>query len=126
MLDKKQLTKPEVSGLNKSQKNISVDMVRHLSLGNGSLLVNLDDSLRLRDLYFPYAGQENHVQGRKHRIGVQANGFSWIKNWETIPSYKPDTILGESEALNEMEGLKVVFRDTVECEKNVFLREIEI
>lgn len=101
-------------------------MVRHLSLGNGSLLVNLDDSLRLRDLYFPYAGQENHVQGRKHRIGVQANGFSWIENWETTPNYKQDTILGESEALNEMEGLKMVFRDTVECEKNVFLREIEI
>ncbi|QKQ98269.1 NAD-dependent epimerase/dehydratase family protein [Candidatus Nanohaloarchaea archaeon] len=101
-------------------------MVRHLSLGNGSLLVNLDDSLRLRDLYFPYAGQENHVQGRKHRIGVQANGFSWIENWDTNPEYKQDTILGESKARNEMEGLEMTFRDTVECEKNVFLREIEV
>mgnify|MGYP002761678492 CR=1 FL=1 len=101
-------------------------MVRHLSLGNGSLLVNLDKSLRLRDLYFPYAGQENHVQGRQHRIGIQANGFSWIENWETDPNYKQDTILGESTARNEMEGLKMTFRDTVECEKNVFLREIEI
>jgi GH15 family glucan-1,4-alpha-glucosidase len=101
-------------------------MVRHLSLGNGSLLVNLDDSLRLRDLYFPYAGQENHVQGRKHRIGIQANGFSWIEDWDTAPRYRQDTILGESTARNEMEGLEMVFRDTVECEKNVFLREIEI
>jgi GH15 family glucan-1,4-alpha-glucosidase len=101
-------------------------MVRHLSLGNGSLLVNLDDSLRLRDLYFPYAGQENHVQGSKHRIGVDANGFSWIENWETNPEYKEDTILGESKARNEMEGLDMIFRDTVECEKNVFLREVEI
>ncbi len=101
-------------------------MVRHLSLGNGSLLVNLDDSLRLRDLYFPYAGQENHVQGRKHRIGIQANGFSWIENWDTEPQYKEDTILGESTARNEIEGLEMTFRDTVECEKNVFLREIEI
>lgn len=101
-------------------------MVRHLSLGNGSLLVNLDDSLRLRDLYFPYAGQENHVQGKKHRIGVQANGFSWIENWKTTPEYKQDTILGESTAYNDMEGLEMTFRDTVECEKNVFLREVEI
>ena len=101
-------------------------MVRHLSLGNGSLLVNLDDSLRLRDLYFPYAGQENHVQGQKHRIGVHANGFSWIKDWDTTPRYKEDTILGESTAYNEMEGLKMTFRDTVECEKNVFLREITV
>lgn len=101
-------------------------MVRHLSLGNGSLLVNLDSSLRLRDLYFPYAGEENHVQGKKHRIGVQANGFSWIENWETVPSYKQDTILGESTARNEIEGLEMTFRDTVECENNVFLREIEV
>jgi GH15 family glucan-1,4-alpha-glucosidase/NAD(P)-dependent dehydrogenase (short-subunit alcohol dehydrogenase family) len=101
-------------------------MVRHLSLGNGSLLVNMDDSLRLRDLYFPYAGQENHIQGRKHRIGVRANGFSWIENWDTTPEYKQDTILGESTARNEIEGLEMIFRDTVECEKNVFLREVEI
>ncbi len=101
-------------------------MVRHLSLGNGSLLVNLDDSLRLRDLYFPYAGQENHLQGRKQRIGVHANGFSWIENWDTNPEYKQDTILGESTARNEIEGLEMNFRDTVDCEKNVFLREIEI
>ena len=101
-------------------------MVRHLCLGNGSLLVNMDSSLRLRDFYFPYAGQENHVQGRKHRIGVDANGFSWIENWNTEPEYKQDTILGNSMAKNEMEGLVMNFRDTVECEKNVFLREVEI
>ena len=101
-------------------------MVRHLSLGNGSLLVNMDDSLRVRDLYFPYAGQENHVRGVPHRIGIDANGFSWLKEWETEPSYKKDTILGESTAVNEMEGLEMEFRDTVECEKNVFLREIEV
>ncbi len=101
-------------------------MVRHISLGNGSLLVNLDKSLRLRDLYFPYAGQENHVQGQKHRIGLHANGFSWIKDWDTTPRYKEDTILGESTAYNDMEGLKMTFRDTVECEKNVFLREIKV
>lgn len=101
-------------------------MVRHLSLGNGSLLVNLDESLRMRDIYFPYAGQENHVQGKKHRIGVQANGFSWIEDWDTKPEYKQDTILGKSTAINEIEGLEMVFKDTVECEKNVFLREIEV
>jgi len=101
-------------------------MARHLSLGNGSLLVNLDNSLRLRDLYFPYAGQENHVQGKEHRIGVHADGFSWIKDWNTTPEYKEDTILGESTAINDMEDLEMTFRDTVECKKNVFLREVEI
>jgi GH15 family glucan-1,4-alpha-glucosidase len=101
-------------------------MVRELSLGNGSLLVNLDDSLRVRDLYFPYAGQENHVQGIKHRIGVHADGFSWIEDWDTKPRYKQDTILGDSVAVNEMEGLEMQFQDTVECDENVFLREVEV
>ncbi|MFB6245147.1 MAG: glycoside hydrolase family 15 protein [Candidatus Nanohaloarchaea archaeon] len=101
-------------------------MVRHLALGNGSLLVNLDDSLRVRDLYFPYAGQENHVRGKAHRIGVMAEGFSWIEDWDTEPEYRQDTILGDSKAVNSMEGLEMRFRDTVECEKNVFLREIEV
>jgi glucoamylase len=101
-------------------------MVRELSLGNGSLLVNMDSSLRVRDLYFPYAGQENHVLGSKQRIGVHADGFSWIEDWNTDPEYMEDTILTESKARNEIEGLEMVFRDTVECEKNVFLREVEI
>jgi GH15 family glucan-1,4-alpha-glucosidase len=101
-------------------------MVRHLSLGNGSMLVNLDDSLRVRDLYFPYAGQENHLLGKAHRIGVHAEGFSWIEEWETDPEYREDTILGDSEAYNEIEGLRMNFRDTVECENDVFLREVEI
>lgn len=101
-------------------------MVRHLSLGNGSLLVNLDDSLRIRDLYFPYAGQENHVLGTPQRIGVHANGFSWLEDWDTSPDYRDDTILGESRAFNSMEGLEIDFRDTVECDKNVFLREMVI
>ena len=101
-------------------------MVRHLSLGNGSLLVNLDDSLRVRDLYFPFAGQENHVLGRPHRVGVHANGFSWLSEWDTDPDYRDDTILGDSKAVNEMEGLEMVFRDTVDCDRNAFLREIEV
>lgn len=101
-------------------------MVRNLSLGNGSMLVNLDSSLRVRDLYFPYAGQENHVLGKPHRIGVHGKGFSWIEEWETKPGYEKDTILGDSEAYNEIEGLRIKFEDTVECENNVFLREIQV
>ncbi|EGQ43165.1 MAG: hypothetical protein J07AB43_11550, partial [Candidatus Nanosalina sp. J07AB43] len=101
-------------------------MVRHLSLGNGSLLVNLDDSLRLRDLYYPYAGQENHVLGKPHRIGVHADRFSWIEDWNTEPMYMQDTILANSKAVNRSEGLEIDFRDAVECDRPVFLREINV
>ena len=101
-------------------------MVRHLSLGNGSLLVNLDDSLRIRDLYFPFAGQENHILGQAHRIGVHADGFSWLSDWDTQPEYMEDTILADSSAVNQTEGLEINFRDAVECDRPVFLREIKI
>ena len=101
-------------------------MVRHIALGNGSLLVNLDESLRVRDIYFPYAGQENHVLGKAHRIGVHADGFSWLNEWETDPRYKEDTIVTESTAVNEMEDLELVSNSCVHCDKNVFLREFEL
>lgn len=101
-------------------------MVRQLALGNGSLLVNLDSSLRVRDLYFPYAGQENHVLGKKNRIGVQADGFSWIRNWDTEPRYREDTIVTSSTARNEIEDLEIEFRSCVDCSENVFLREIDV
>ena len=101
-------------------------MVRHISLGNGSLLVNLDDSLRVRDIYFPYAGQENHVLGKPHKIGIHADGFSWLKDWNTTPSYKEDTIVTESRAVNDIEDLELVSNSCVHCDKNVFLREFEL
>ncbi|WP_414836444.1 glycoside hydrolase family 15 protein [Candidatus Nanohalococcus occultus] len=101
-------------------------MVRHLALGNGSLLVNLDDSLRVRDFYYPYAGQEDHVLGEKCRIGIHADSFSWIEDWETEPRYKDRTIVTESKARNSTEDLEIVFNSCVDCDKNVFLREIEV
>lgn len=101
-------------------------MVRELSLGNGSMLVNLDNSLRVRDLYFPYAGLENHVLGKAQRIGVHGRGFSWLEEWDTSPGYKKETIVSSSEALNELEELKINFESCVQCDERIFMRKIEV
>jgi len=45
-------------------------MARTIVLGNQELLVNIDAYLQVRDIYFPYVGQYNHVIGRAHRIAV--------------------------------------------------------
>lgn len=45
-------------------------MARHLVVGNGKLLVNLDNHSYIRDIYFPYVGQLNHVGGQRCRVGV--------------------------------------------------------
>ena len=40
-----------------------VDVVpRHLTIGNGSMLVNFDARLNMRDLYYPYVGLWNHIR----------------------------------------------------------------
>jgi len=35
--------------------------MRDIPVGNGSLLVNLDENYQIRDAYFPHVGQENHL-----------------------------------------------------------------
>ncbi|MEM9253146.1 MAG: glycoside hydrolase family 15 protein, partial [Planctomycetota bacterium] len=45
-------------------------MPRDIPVGNGSLLVCFDDHYRIRDLYYPHVGQENHVGGSVCRFGV--------------------------------------------------------
>lgn len=90
------------------------------------MLANLDSSLRVRDLYFPYAGQENHVLGKKHRIGVMGKGFSWMSDWETRPRYQDETIVTQSTAKNSMEDLEMEFESCVHCTENTFLRKITV
>jgi GH15 family glucan-1,4-alpha-glucosidase len=53
-------------------------MPRDIPVGNGNLLVCFDQEYRIRDLYFPHVGQENHLSGQFCRFGVWAGGrFSW-------------------------------------------------
>jgi GH15 family glucan-1,4-alpha-glucosidase len=66
-------------------------MVWNRILGNGNILVCLDRDGCIRDFYYPYVGQENHVSGNFHRIGVFVDGnFSWInkEEWVIESSYK--------------------------------------
>ena len=54
-------------------------MPRDIPVGNGSLLVNLDQTYQLRDLYWPHVGQENHTGGHPSRLGVWVDGqFRWV------------------------------------------------
>ena len=45
-------------------------MPRDLALSNGRLLVMFDRQYRIRDLYFPHVGKENHGTGHPFRCGV--------------------------------------------------------
>ena len=49
-------------------------MPKDLPISNGNLLLNFDADYRLRDIYFPHVGQENHSKGHPSRFGVWTNG----------------------------------------------------
>jgi oligosaccharide amylase len=104
-------------------------MARALTLGNGSLLVCLDEFGFVRDFYFPYVGLENHVAGERHRIGVWVNGqFSWIDDgsWKISIGYKPETMVGYLVCKSEQLNITVVMEDIVYNETDIFMRQVDI
>lgn len=104
-------------------------MTRHISLGNGNLLVNLDEFLQVRDFYFPHVGEENHLLGHAHRFGIFTdNRISWIneKNWIRKVTYKKNTLVSDCSATNKKLKINIKINDCVECNKNIFLRKIII
>lgn len=77
-------------------------MPRELSIGNGSMQVMFDAQYRLRDIYYPYVGKENHA-GHAFRFGVFTDGqLSWIDSpdWIRSLSYASDALVTEVELVN--------------------------
>jgi len=105
-------------------------MSKALTLGNGNILVNLDDRGQVRDFYFPYIGLENHIGGDlKHRLGVWTEGqISWTTDsvWQIKITMEDDSMVGHVEAVNQNLGVKLISTDLVYNEKNVLVRKIQI
>ncbi|MCK4650663.1 glycoside hydrolase family 15 protein [Candidatus Babeliales bacterium] len=102
-------------------------MARYFTLGNGKILICLDKNAQIRDFYFPYVGQENHVNGNIHKFGVWADSeFFWLDSdsWEKKLSYKKDTLTAQVEAFNKKLEVKLSINDTVHCNKNIYLRKV--
>jgi oligosaccharide amylase len=108
-------------------------MARAVTLGNGNLLVGLDARGQVRDLYFPYVGEANHVSGASgnyvHRIGVYVDDrISWLDDlgWKVTVGLEEDTCVGSLFAENFELGVSLASRDVVHNEHNVFLRHFTI
>ena len=108
-------------------------MSRAVTVGNGNMLVGLDDRGQVRDLYFPYVGEANHVSGASgnhvHRIGVFAEGeMSWLDSpdWKVSINAEEDTSIGSLFAENMKLGITLSSRDAVHNEKDIFLRHFTI
>ncbi len=94
------------------------------------MLVCLDKFGQVRDFYFPYAGQENHIgSNQMHKIGVFADGrMHWIDNgeWKIDIKYERNSMVSKTEAFNEKARISIQSDDIVYNEKNIFLRKITL
>ncbi len=106
-------------------------MPRSLVLGNGTMLATFDDFLQMRDLYYPYVGEEDHTTyGKFHRVGffVEGRGFAWTNDgsWQIHPGYMATTLVSSSTLRNERLGLDVISEDFVDPTRNILLRSMRI
>jgi len=94
------------------------------------MLVGLDDSGHLRDLYFPHVGQENHIsEFANHRIGVRVGeDFKWLEreNWDITIRYDRGTMASTVKARCNDLGVELTIRDVVYNEEPVFVRSLEV
>lgn len=108
-------------------------MARSVTLGNGNILVGIDPHGLVRDLYFPFVGESNHVSGASgsfvHRIGVFVDGaISWIGDagWQVEAQLDTKSLVGRIRAVNESIGIVLSSTDVVHNEKNVFIRSFVV
>ncbi|HYC78619.1 MAG TPA: glycoside hydrolase family 15 protein [Planctomycetota bacterium] len=104
-------------------------MPRDLPLGNGRLLVAFDDRYRLRELYFPHAGLENHTMGRPSRVGVRTDDrTTWVgdSEWRLDLKYETDTLVTDVTATSDAARLELRFSDAVDHQRPVLVRRVVV
>ncbi|MEI7579346.1 MAG: glycoside hydrolase family 15 protein [bacterium] len=100
-----------------------------LVLGNGNLLINLDEKLNLTDFYWPHVGQENHLARTCNELFLfynnQASDLA-SSDWQISFDYAHDSLVANSKFVNEKLQLEIHFQDTVLSDRDIFLRLIKV
>lgn len=102
-------------------------MPRPLVVGNGEMLITFDAGLNMRDLYYPYVGQWNHIQGNKNSLGVWVEGqFSWVdeSGWERSLKYRKETLVTCVELVNKKLQLSITINDAVHYHDNIYIKRV--
>ena len=103
-------------------------MARDLAISNGRLLVMFDREYRIRDIYFPHVGKENHGTGHEFRFGVWVGGqFSWMgKEWAPEMRYADSSMVTEVRARNAKLGVELLCNDGVDFYENAMIRRVRV
>lgn len=104
-------------------------MPRYLVVGNGKCLVNLDQHAYIRDLYFPYVGQLNHVGGYSCRLGVWVEGsFRWLDDskWERTLGYVQESLVTEVIAYHPELQITLTMNDAVHQREPIYMKRVSV
>ncbi len=101
-------------------------MPRDIPIGNGTLLITFDQDYCLRDIYYPFVGNENHTDGHKFRFGIWVDGkFDWVKkDWDLHLGYVDEMLITQVTALNENLGVSLHCHDLVDHLENIYIKKI--
>jgi GH15 family glucan-1,4-alpha-glucosidase len=103
-------------------------MPRDIPVGNGTLLVNFDKHYRIRDLYYPNIGKENHTEGHAFRFGFMADGrFAWSEQgFELELGYLRETLVTSVKGRHAELQVEFESSDCVDFHESLFLRRITV
>jgi GH15 family glucan-1,4-alpha-glucosidase len=103
-------------------------MPRDIPVGNGKLLLCFDKYYRIRDLYFPHVGQENHFGGNYSRFGVYTEGlFSWVgEDWRCDLNYEDETLVTRVNLHHPDLSVLISCRGAVDFHEDIYVREITV
>ena len=102
---------------------------RDIPVSNGSLLVDFDQTYRLRGVYRPKRSRENYVENLTSCFGVWAEGaFSWVhdSSWMRSLGYEHDALVTQVTLYNPALSLRIACSDTVDRTKDLYLRKMTV
>jgi len=100
---------------------------RDIPVGNGNLLICFDSDYQIRDVYFPYVGQENHAGWGPCRFGVWADGrLAWSSDpeWHKTLLYLKEALATDVTLAHDALRVRLVCNDVVDFNRNVYVRRI--
>ena len=104
-------------------------MPRDIPVGNGNLLIAFDADYQIRDLYFPFVGQENHAGWGPCRFGVWADGqLAWTSDegWQKRLGYLKETLATDVALAHDGLAVDLECNDAVDFNRNVYLRKVRV
>lgn len=104
-------------------------MPRDIPIANGNLLITFDSRYTLRDVYYPFIGQENQTRGQACRFGVWVDGqMSWIHEpaWQKRLRYEDETLVTEVSAVHWGLGIQLICHDCVDFDRDLYIRKVKI